>query len=351
MLQLDVGLLVNMETERLMQSLFLSENHALYREMTVYGAAYGVRIGIFGMKDLQLEGDKMRGKAAVFTEGKFEIAQAYLPELLESSYYIVPQTMTMFPKEVVDWLIGKKVSKPLPTKAKLPQLLIGGGAGELVIPTVVAQSYEAVCQNVMMLKHCVVKPDNGKRGWGVMYADYENGRITYETPEEAGELTSEVWQERLQKYPHYRRYLVQPRLNFHDKTGQAVDFRLLVAKGLSGDWEIVDIYVRAGHSKIISNLSAGGFVGEAKAFLESDYDDTEHKLFYRLQQIALQVPKAVETVLAQEAESCYGIDVGIDLDTMEMFVIEVNSFPGAAFHKYALAQKRVQYYRYLLDQA
>ena len=43
------------------------------------------------------------------------------------------------------------------------------------------------------------------------------------------------------------------------------------------------------------------------------------------------------------------IDVGIDRGSLCPYVIEVNTFPGTRFHAWQLAEKRVQYFKYLLQ--
>ena len=41
--------------------------------------------------------------------------------------------------------------------------------------------------------------------------------------------------------------------------------------------------------------------------------------------------------------------MGIDRGSLCPYVIEVNTFPGTRFHAWQLAEKRVQYFKYLLQ--
>lgn len=61
-----------------------------------------------------------------------------------------------------------------------------------------------------------------------------------------------------------------------------------------------------------------------------------------------EVPLLVEKFIGEDA-FCIGIDVGVDRDTVRPYVIETNALPGTKFHLYQFAEKRVQYYKYLLS--
>ena len=348
--RLDVGLLCNAPTQRLKDGLSLFENLGLYRAMTIFGAAYGVKIGIFGIDDLQVGEDELHGTAIVWQNGTFEIVEAKLPQHLESIFTINKRFMSPYPQEIGDALIRKNISKINPTKDKIPQILFAAGLAEYAIPSITASCFEEICRGIAMWKNCVVKPINGKRGRGVLYAEYADGKLLYESVQEKAELTQESWEQYCRSVPQYKEFLVQPRLNFHNRAGQAIDFRVLVSKGGNGTWEIVDIYVRHGLNHLVSNVAEGGLLGSAKEYLKSEFGDEDRKLYQILCDLGTKVPQAYELALQDRAESFYGIDVGIDLDTLTPYVIEVNAFPGTCFHKYHLAEKRVQYYQYLISQ-
>lgn len=348
--QLDVGLLVNAPAQRIKDGISLFENLGLYRAMAIFGMAYDIKIGIFGIDDLQLIDGKLYGNAVIWNGSCFEIVQADLPGYLESLYEINRHFMSVYSQQIADALICKNISKVNPPKDKLPQILIPAGLAEYVIPSITVRTFDEVRQGLVRWNKCVIKPTIGKRGRGVMYADWNGGNARYENVSETAELTQQAWNEYCRSMREYKEYLLQPRLNFHNRGGQAIDFRILVSKGGDGTWEIVDIYVRYGQNHIVSNVAEGGLLGNAKDYLRSEFGDEDRKLFGKLCEIGIKVPQAYERILADRAESFYGIDVGIDLDTMLPFVIEVNAFPGTCFHKYHLAEKRVQYYKYLIAQ-
>lgn len=212
--------------------------------------------------------------------------------------------------------------------------------------------YQELIQHVKIFRHCIVKPIGGRQGRFVSRIDYD-GNVTFiENANGKEELTPTRWDEYLADLKRFGfgLPLLQPRLDFSLDENHAVDFRLLVARGGSGSWEEVDIYARIGATKFVSNVSRGGYISDAESILAQIAENRADELLATLHSIAAKLPVLIQQHIDRPI-SCFGIDVGIDRSTLQPYVLEANIFPGAKYHSWQLAHKRVQYYQYLLKNA
>lgn len=348
----DLGLLVNTTIDNLLSAIDLFESICLYRYMAIFGSTYGVRVGIFAMDDLKLIDGTLCGPALVWQDGCFSVVECQLPAYLESVYYISEQTMiNRFPKEIAKRLIDLQISKKPIYKNQLPSALIMNGLAEYAIPSKEITDFDQIEGTAKLWKTCVLKPINGKRGGNVWYIDYVDSTLRYEGNDCGGVLTKDIWDQWQKDFPYYPVYLLQPRLDFHTKDGHAVDFRVLLSKGAAGDWEIISVYSRVGYGHIVSNHCIGGLVGYGNDVLQYEYDDTDHTLYHQVCDLGIDTANAAERFLNGQNDTFYGIDIGVDRASMRPYVIEINPYPGTKFNDaLALAEKRIQYYRYLLTQ-
>lgn len=217
------------------------------------------------------------------------------------------------------------------------------------IPTFDLRSFDDFQNYAGILKCCIIKPSGGQKGFFVYQIGHDDSGLIFLKDGERISVTEAVWDD-------YRKNLreaqlgipiLQPRLNFRFE-GRSVDFRLLVQRGGTGEWEKVAIYARIGESDTVSNLAQGGFVADPMTVLASIAPGREEELYQELEYLCLAVPKLIQSKL-EKPVACLGIDVGIDCDTLQPYVIEANAFPGTKYHTWDLAHKKVQYFKYLID--
>lgn len=234
------------------------------------------------------------------------------------------------------------------TKEQLSQGLMRSPLYALAIPTYRLTEYGDLLQYAKMFRHCIIKPFGGSLGRCVARVDYDGDALFMESEDSLEELTPKRWEAYLATLqPNFGLPILQPRLDFTLDAEHAVDFRLLVARGGSGLWEEVDIYARIGATKLVSNISRGGYISDANSILTQVAGERADELLSALHSIAEKVPILVQQYVNRPI-SCLGIDVGIDRNTLQPYVLEANTFPGVKYHSWQLAHKHVQYYQYLL---
>ena len=281
----------------------------------------------------------------------FRQATAPVPKLLDFRFNPSgKKALAWLQPERQRWLLERCAiaDRGIP-KEQLSQVLMCSPLYALAIPTYRLEKYEQLLQYAKMFRHCIIKPIGGRQGLCVSRVDYDGNVLFMESANGTEELTPTQWEAYLATLNRHNfgQPLLQPRLDFSLNAEHAVDFRLLVARGGSGAWEEVDIYARIGATRLVSNVSRGGYISDAESVLAEIAEDRADELLATLHSIAAELPTLIQQYVDRPI-SCLGIDVGIDRNTLQPYVLEANTFPGAKFHAWQLAQKRVQYYQYLL---
>lgn len=281
----------------------------------------------------------------------FQQAIAPVPKILDCRFYPFSKKATAWLQpELQHWLLEHcaVADRGIP-KELLSQVLMCSPLYALAIPTYRLEKYDELLQYAKMFRHCIIKPDGGRQGRCVSRVDYDGDVLYIESANGIEELTPTRWEAYLAALNHSNLGLplLQPRLDFSLNAEHAVDFRLLVARGSSGLWEEVDIYARIGATKLVSNVSRGGYISDAESILAEISGEHADELLATLHSIAAELPKLIQQYVDRPI-SCLGIDVGIDRNTLQPYVLEANTFPGAKYHSWQLAHKRVQYYQHLL---
>ncbi|WP_409345290.1 YheC/YheD family protein [Paenibacillus sp. MBLB4367] len=126
-----------------------------------------------------------------------------------------------------------------------------------------------------------------------------------------------------------RSYQIQQGLKLLEVSERPVDFRALVQRGKTGDWEITSTVARiAGSETFVSNLARGGTLSPVQdAIMKTNLIST-HKAAVpqRINKAALEIAKGIETQIdAHFAE--LGIDLAVD-PYGKVWLLEVNSKPS-----------------------
>ncbi|MDF2960165.1 MAG: endospore coat-associated protein [Paenibacillus sp.] len=162
----------------------------------------------------------------------------------------------------------------------------------------------------------------------------------------------------LRRFTAQRSYLLQQYLLLQTYSGDAYDVRSLVQKDGTGRWQVTGMAVRQGQGgSLTSNLHGGGTVQPAEPFLVRQFGaDKAKSIAYRLQDLSVQIPEALEKHHGRLAE--LGIDFGVDTEG-HIWILEVNSKPGRSIFTYlhdnqarinALTNP-IRYARYLLQRS
>ena len=234
-------------------------------------------------------------------------------------------------------------------KVGLSKLLLMSELYQFAIPTYSIADYSQATQYTHMFKAAILKPDSGKQGREV-YKLTENAGLIYLTRDTEELFTEQSFLDYQARIAERKlgKPIIQPFLNLTLDADHAVDFRLLVSRGGTGDWELVADYARIGAKNIVSNVSQGGYIGDTDEILHMISPERAASLKQDLMLISRELPKTIQSH-RKKTICCLGIDVGIDRDTFQPYILEANTIPGTKYHLWNLAEKKVQYFRYLLD--
>lgn len=262
------------------------------------------------------------------------------------------QILQNFPDEMRYFLKNTKLTDAFGLyKDQLQKYMLLGTLSEYAIPTFPIRSFDELLPMLRVIPNAILKPANGSRGLGIMKIKTKNEKTVYQCGKISGELTRDAFEhyfkEENKKSIVY--YLLEPCLNITNYNGYAVDFRCLVSLGGKGDWENVLTYARIGSSEIASNVSTGGLIADAVNVLEELVPNQAEETLEKINRIALDVAELVQKN-AKNPVSYLGIDICIDRDTKQIYVIEANSKPGLKNNVWSLALVRAQYFKYLLAQ-
>nr|WP_263325979.1 YheC/YheD family protein [Neobacillus sp. Marseille-Q6967] len=197
--------------------------------------------------------------------------------------------------------------------------------------------------------NAVIKPLSGNHGKKVMFIERieihykitEGNQVSYFTEKEMIKFISHQI--------HEQKFMIQPFIECKTKNGLAFDFRLHVQKNGEGMWEKTLIYPRiSGSSKLISNISSGGYRGELDPFLKDEFGDQSNQIKEMLENFAIRFPSHFDTLYEHSFDEL-GIDVGIDSEN-NLWIFEVNWRPGSKNREFDVARRLIPYCKFLINQ-
>ncbi len=322
--------------------------------LLVLGRAYEIPVYAYNISDIDPSKENPTVPAQFWNGREMAVREIEVP--VYSECMVLPkkeQALPYISSNIYDWLTEHtlKTDNPGINKSHLPQILLPTAFSPCIIPTYEPGSYENLLTLGRIVPRAIVKPKNGRKGMGVLHVDKDGRYLQVQTKDGIQALTEEFWDSYRQTLERNRLGvpILQPRLNFTLDAAHALDFRLLVARGGNGDWQTVDIYARVGSSSLVSNVSQGGFICTAQEALETIAKDRAEALLETLHVLAAEIPPLIQSY-RKKPIACLGLDVGIDRDTLQPYLLEANTLPGAKYHLWPLSEVKVQYYRYLLSQ-
>lgn len=136
----------------------------------------------------------------------------------------------------------------------------------------------------------------------------------------------------IQEHFHFqrRKYLIQESIELLQYEGGIVDFRCVLQKNQSNNWEFMAMFGRCGEKEsIVSNISSGGSVFEGNYLLKKALE--AHKTAYKIDfnSIMRNIHRLAIDVcsLLDEFGFNYGVlglDIGVDING-HIWLIEINN--------------------------
>ncbi len=213
------------------------------------------------------------------------------------------------------------------SKKDLYDFLMKTEFANMVIPTIYTANPQKVLSFLLLWKKIIVKPFVGSQGQSILsLKSSDNGYTLTDADKGEMHLSTEQTIAYLQKMYENTTVIVQPRMNFVNKDGYTMDFRINVAKNGKGEWETMFIVPRTARGNIISNLSHGGYASQPEPTIEIDYGENAGKVLDILNRIGETLPPLLEDA-GDDNIMALGIDVGFDYSTLSPYIIEVNNVP------------------------
>ena len=312
---------------------------------------YGVDAYVYPLSEVNTYIDKGYINAYQWIDGELKKCQTDLPKYTEI-YFSTSKLAKIYSAEL-QWL---KEHTTLTddfglSKAMLQHALLKSDLSPYAIPTFCFKTYSELCNLLFAIPNAIVKPSGGTKGLGIMKLSTLQGKTTYSTHDSSGELSQASFDRYVASMDDRKvnTLLLEPCINIKNDEGKAVDFRCLVSLDGNGEWTNVLTYARIGGSEVASNFSDGGSLNFALEVLEQLVPGQGEEKLAEINRVALDVSKLVQETSKNEV-SWLGLDICLDRDSNQIYVIEANSKPGVKFvGPWPLALVRAQYFKYLLQ--
>lgn len=218
-----------------------------------------------------------------------------------------------------------------------------------LIPSEKINETEAVFHALKEFNKIIVKPLSGSQGRGVMFIERNGDKFDLVEGSECKLVDETELRLKIETVTSEKAFLVQPYISCKTKEGLPFDLRIHVQKNGSGEWAITLIYPRIGSEVgIISNVSAGGYIGKLESFFEKEYGLEGYDMQKVLDKFALRFSERFDSIYKGQLDEL-GIDIGID-ENKKMWIYEVNWRPGSAYRGLDAAMNTIPYAAYLANQ-
>lgn len=173
-----------------------------------------------------------------------------------------------------------------------------------------------------------LKPDNLSKGRGVCRVQRAGDAWLLEQSGPDGPIQHKFAspEDVIRHLPSTSPYLVQEALDLASYMGNRYDFRALVQKNGSGDWQLTGLVARiAPANGVVTSPRSGGLVAPAPRVLEYSFGpDTGRQMLYDLTRTCLRIAARLEEAYGLFAE--IGLDMGVT-QSGHIVLIEANSRP------------------------
>lgn len=317
--------------------------------------AYDLNVCFFKLSDLRIGEEPVRTDAIYWDGQKMAHTVTEIPPICEARFSVNSHRIASIPEllEKLERLrqITRFTEYDGLGKVAVSRQLLQSPLYDLTIPTFDLKSYAEFRKYAATLKKSILKPSAGRKGLYVSKIDAIGAPCVISRDNSPEDFSSDDWDAYCATLKSKRlgNPILQPRLDFHLDDAHAVDFRLLVSRGASGGWEKVAIYARIGANGTVSNLSRGGYVADPEEILQMIAPGKAAQLLAELEEYCVTIPETIQRFRSTTI-SCLGIDIGIDRESQKPYILEANTIPGTKYHVWHLAEKKVQYYTYLVAQ-
>ncbi|TJY41489.1 YheC/YheD family protein [Cohnella pontilimi] len=319
------------------------EERKIYEKMTAAGKRRGLQVFVFTPDDVEPKTERIHAMVYLPNRKNWVRRWVRFPHLIydrcryqRSARF---QRLLEFRKKYGHLTY---LNRPLRNKWTIHRTLLQEPAIRPHLPaTRLYQSPEDVAAMLKKYPSVYFKPINGTGGRGILRIDrLRGGQLLLQGRDHRRAIVAprRVRRENLSSVIRSwdlggDRYIVQQGLNIKLPNGRIHDYRMLVQKNGSGEWEVTGCAGRVGAFKsITSNLHGGGEAASMELLLHHWVDvDTEiDKIMESAESLGIEISKRLEAHFGALCE--LALDLAIDRNG-RVWLIEVNPKPSREVFK------------------
>ena len=305
-------------------------------EVAMQAHTKGIELVYFSYNDFDYQSGKIKGY--LYKNGEWEQGYYSLPAVIDNAPANNKAQRAIYGRLLE---VSNLLCRSIGGKSKtLPLIYNSEKLQNICIPSIDFSFVEFVRfleeNNKVVLKH-----KRSSQGKNISLIEKKQKNYLVRNDELALTLTEAALEEKFKKLTS-KSWMVQKYIeSITPDEGCPFDVRVTVYRQSDKNWVVANPYVRVGKSGISSNLATGGSSIDAEGFLQELYPKKFKKIISNLTNKAL----AIATELQKEYDfqiDAVGCDFGIE--DGELFLFEVNSYPGMKGNMKQAAQLKTNYY-------
>jgi glutathione synthase/RimK-type ligase-like ATP-grasp enzyme len=313
-----------------------------FRKLSLQGRKKGIEVCVFTSEDVDHEKASIR--ALIYDDRRSQWIRKWtsIPALIYDrcryrspvQYHEVKAFRARYPELLY-------LGRPLANKWDIYQALSENERIKPHLPDTI--KYSGVKETIQFLKkHKVIylKPQKGTGGRGILRIEQiGGGRYLFQGRDQNRAILAPVQTSEQQLSVKLNalnlsdQYLVQQGINLTLKDGRVHDFRLLIQKNGSGEWEITGCAGRVGAKRsVTSNLHGGGSAVPMEKLLQQRFKSASQieSIIQSVSLLGLEAGKYLEGKYGLLCE--LGIDIAVD-PKGQVWLLEVNPKPSREVFK------------------
>ncbi|WP_202081374.1 YheC/YheD family protein [Caldalkalibacillus salinus] len=313
-------------------------NKKNFIDLSRTGKQHGAIVFVFTPDDVHWENNSIHGSMYDFKKRTWKRALFPLPNVV---YNRVPTRKSEALTKVQSCITRLKSAQGVTlfnphffNKQELFTLLQNEESIRPYLPdTKQLQSKNSLLDMLNKHKSVYLKPTKGKAGAGIIKVAYNKEQQVYTINSQKGDTPKilktrqfdQVWRW-FQTNKYKSPYLIQQAINLHQIKHCPFDFRVLLQKNNTGQWEVTGIGTRvAGVDRITTHVPRGGRIENPTHVLNQLYPTSQASMISKkLKTLAITIAKALEGEYSYLGEM--SMDIGLDTDS-HLWFFEANSKP------------------------
>lgn len=297
----------------------------------------------FHPEDINFKNQTISGQ--VYRNGKWEKQISRLPDAVDNSpsrkaYREIYKKL----EEFTPLTMRRIGNKDVIAKRLIEQRMFAN----MVIPYEEVSSVQQVMDYLEQYNQIIIKPSGGNQGKGIHFLMKQENEYVWHDNNEAYLINHAELIEELNEIAKSH-MIVQPFITSMTKEGRPFDIRVHIRRNGQGEWQLVKMYPRVGKlGSIVSNVSQGGYIGDLQEVLQENFgDEKASAMEAELKAFATLFPERFQRGYDKPLDAL-GIDIGVD-SSGELWMFEVNSFPGSTGFEEESQSVAMAYAKYLAE--